>query len=71
MAPAPAPQPAPVRRERDLLGYTAATAIAREALATGRGVVALTLEKGVLPADRLAELLTPERLTGAPGPARA
>ncbi|MGW0469376.1 aspartate ammonia-lyase [Streptomyces sp. NPDC003027] len=46
------------------LGYTAATAIAREALATGRGVAELTLEKGLLPAERIAELLTPEYLTG-------
>ncbi|MFI8763815.1 aspartate ammonia-lyase [Streptomyces sp. NPDC053792] len=53
------------------LGYTAATAIAQEALATGRGVVELTVEKGLLPAHRLAELLTPERLTGTPGPALA
>ncbi|MFJ8668697.1 aspartate ammonia-lyase [Streptomyces sp. NPDC093600] len=46
------------------LGYTAATAIAREALATGRGVAELTLEQGLLPAERIAELLTPEYLTG-------
>ncbi|MCX5388743.1 lyase family protein [Streptomyces sp. NBC_00094] len=51
------------------LGYTVATAIAQEALATGRGVVELTLEKGLLPASRLAELLTPQHLTGAPDPA--
>ncbi|MET9436502.1 aspartate ammonia-lyase [Streptomyces sp. NPDC006551] len=47
------------------LGYTAATAIAREALATGRGVAELTLEQGLLPAERIAELLTPEYLTGS------
>lgn len=46
------------------IGYTAATAIAKEALLTGRGVAELTLEKGLLPAERIAELLTPERLTG-------
>ncbi|WP_137992751.1 aspartate ammonia-lyase [Streptomyces vilmorinianum] len=46
------------------IGYTAATAIAKEALRTGRGVAELTLEKGLLPAERIAELLTPERLTG-------
>ncbi|MER7957839.1 aspartate ammonia-lyase [Streptomyces sp. NPDC096030] len=51
------------------IGYTAATAIAKEALLTGRGVAELTLEKGLLPAERIAELLTPERLTGiAPRP---
>ncbi|QDQ15723.1 aspartate ammonia-lyase [Streptomyces spectabilis] len=47
------------------IGYTTATAIAQEALRTGRGVAELTLEKGLLPAERLAELLTPERLAGA------
>ncbi|GGT29307.1 aspartate ammonia-lyase [Streptomyces purpureus] len=47
------------------IGYTAATSIAQEALTTGRGVAELVLEKGLLPADRLATLLTPERLAGA------
>ncbi|MFI9004393.1 aspartate ammonia-lyase [Streptomyces sp. NPDC053541] len=51
------------------LGYTAATAIAQEALATGRSVAALTLEKGLLPPERLAELLTTEHLTGTTGAA--
>lgn len=49
------------------LGYTAATAIAQEALASGRSVAELTLEKGLLPPERLAELLTPEHLTGTAG----
>jgi aspartate ammonia-lyase len=52
------------------IGYTAATAIAQEALLTGRGVAELTLEKGFLPAARIAELLTPERLTGTTQPLR-
>ncbi|MEU9861674.1 aspartate ammonia-lyase [Streptomyces sp. NPDC047971] len=52
------------------IGYTAATAIAKEALLTGRGVAELTLEKGLLPAERIAELLTPERLTGTASPLR-
>jgi aspartate ammonia-lyase len=47
------------------IGYTAATEIAREALSTGRGVAELVLEKGLLPPERLAELLTPERVAGA------
>lgn len=47
------------------IGYTAATRIAKEALATGRGVADLVLEKGLLPADRLAELLRPEHVAGA------
>lgn len=47
------------------IGYTAATDIAKEALATGRGVAELVLEKGLLPAERLAELLRPEVLAGS------
>ncbi|MDJ1136021.1 aspartate ammonia-lyase [Streptomyces iconiensis] len=47
------------------IGYTAATAIAKEALATGRGVAELALEKKLLPPEQLAALLTPERLTSA------
>ena len=46
------------------IGYTAATGIAKEALATGRGVAELVLEKGLLPADRLATLLRPEHIAG-------
>jgi aspartate ammonia-lyase len=44
------------------LGYAQATAIAQEALASGRGVAELVLERGLLTADRLDELLRPERL---------
>jgi aspartate ammonia-lyase len=50
------------------IGYTAATAIAKEALATGRGVAELVLEKGLLPAHSLADLLRPEVVAGC-GPA--
>ncbi|MEU0839554.1 aspartate ammonia-lyase [Streptomyces sp. NPDC005962] len=46
------------------IGYTAATSIAKEALATGRGVAELVLEKGLLPADRLAALLRPAEIAG-------
>ncbi|GAB2961094.1 aspartate ammonia-lyase [Saccharothrix stipae] len=42
------------------IGYTAATEIAKEALATGRGVAELVLERGLLPAATLAALLRPE-----------
>jgi aspartate ammonia-lyase len=45
------------------IGYSAATEIAKEALATGRGVAELALEQGLLPADKLTELLRPENLT--------
>ena len=44
------------------LGYAAATSIAQEALASGRGVAELVLERGLLTAERLEELLRPERL---------
>ncbi|WP_309115869.1 aspartate ammonia-lyase [Saccharothrix sp.] len=50
------------------IGYTAATDVAKEALATGRGVAELVLEKGLLPADSLADLLRPEVVAGC-GPA--
>ncbi|MDG5805121.1 aspartate ammonia-lyase, partial [Streptomyces ossamyceticus] len=46
------------------IGYTAATDIAKEALATGRGVAELVLEKGLLPAETLADLLRPEIVAG-------
>ncbi|NEA63559.1 aspartate ammonia-lyase, partial [Streptomyces sp. SID12488] len=46
------------------IGYTAATDIAKEALVSGRGVAELVLEKGLLPAERLADLLRPEILAG-------
>ncbi|MFK4266128.1 aspartate ammonia-lyase [Streptomyces milbemycinicus] len=46
------------------IGYSAATSIAQEALATGRGVAELVLEKGLLPADRLAAVLRPEEVAG-------
>ncbi|WP_430295461.1 aspartate ammonia-lyase [Sinomonas sp. B1-1] len=44
------------------VGYAAATQIAQEALASGRGVAELVLERGLLTAERLEELLQPERL---------
>ncbi|MBL1100687.1 aspartate ammonia-lyase [Streptomyces coffeae] len=46
------------------IGYSAATSIAKEALATGRGVAELVLEKGLLPPDRLAAVLRPEEVAG-------
>ncbi|OFI38877.1 aspartate ammonia-lyase [Arthrobacter sp. SW1] len=44
------------------IGYASATAIAQEALASGRGVAELVLEHGMLTAEQLNELLRPERL---------
>ena len=37
-------------------------ATAQEALATGKGVAELVLEHGLLTADQLTELLSPQRL---------
>ncbi len=56
------------------IGYSAASGIAKEALATGRGVAELVLERGLLPPERLAALLSPEQIAGAvadPGPEAA
>ena len=44
------------------LGYATATAIAQEALATGKGVAELVLEHGLLTDEQLTELLSPHRL---------
>ncbi|HJX78982.1 aspartate ammonia-lyase [Glutamicibacter sp.] len=44
------------------LGYAASTSIALEALHSGRGVAELVLERGLLSAQDLNELLKPERL---------
>jgi aspartate ammonia-lyase len=44
------------------LGYTTATAIAQEALTTGKGVAELVLEHGLLTHTQLQELLSPQRL---------
>ncbi|HUQ76111.1 MAG TPA: aspartate ammonia-lyase [Burkholderiales bacterium] len=46
-----------------VLGYARSTEIAQEALRTGRLVRDLVLEKGMLTAQQLDELLSPERLT--------
>lgn len=45
------------------IGYANATEIARTALASGRGVAELVLERGLLTAEQLAEILRPEVLT--------
>jgi aspartate ammonia-lyase len=46
------------------IGYERATAIAKEALESGRGVYELVLEKGVLSREALDELLNPDAMTG-------
>ena len=45
------------------IGYSAASEVAREALATGRTVYDLVLEKNLLSKERLDEILQPEILT--------
>ncbi|MBI2311727.1 MAG: aspartate ammonia-lyase [Betaproteobacteria bacterium] len=45
------------------IGYSNATAVAREALASGRSVYQLVLEKGLLSREQLDDILRPEVLT--------
>ncbi len=49
------------------IGYAAATDIAKEALATGRGVAELVLDRKLIPAERLEEMLRPENLAHPQG----
>lgn len=52
------------------LGYERATAVAREALETDRGVYELVLEKKWLTREQLDDLLSPDAMTkprGLPG----
>jgi aspartate ammonia-lyase len=46
------------------IGYERASEVAREALATGRGIAELVLEKGYLTRAEIDELLRPERMAG-------
>jgi aspartate ammonia-lyase len=45
-----------------IIGYERSAQVAKEALATGRPVTELVLEKGWLTAEQVAELMRPERL---------
>lgn len=45
-----------------IIGYNNSTKIAKEALETGRGVVELVLEKGILTREDLDEILKPENM---------
>src|SRR5213075_1770226 len=47
-----------------VIGYEPATAIAKEALESGRGVYEIVLERRVLSRDALDKLLNPEAMTG-------
>jgi aspartate ammonia-lyase len=46
-----------------LIGYENATAVAKEAHATGKGVAEIVLERGLLTKEQLDEVLRPEVLT--------
>jgi len=51
------------------IGYAAATEVAKEALASGRGVAELVLERRLLPPEKLEAILRPETLANlAPRP---
>jgi aspartate ammonia-lyase len=51
------------------IGYANAAAVAKEALQTGRSIVDLVREKGLLPEDQIAAILDPRKMTepGIPG----
>ena len=51
-----------------VIGYAAATRLAAEALRTGRSVADLALESGLVGADQLAVVLSPDHLVGRPDP---
>ncbi|PYI65060.1 aspartate ammonia-lyase [Arthrobacter livingstonensis] len=53
------------------IGYTHAAALAKESLATGRGIRELVIAQGLLEADRLDALLSPSTLAGVPVPTPA
>ncbi|MGW6152152.1 aspartate ammonia-lyase [Streptomyces sp. NPDC055144] len=52
------------------IGYTAATEVAAEALATGHSVPALVVERGLLTPEQISDILRPDRLIGTRTPAR-
>jgi len=46
-----------------VIGYEASTEIARDALASGRGVYDLVMERGLLTRDQLDQALNPDAMT--------
>jgi aspartate ammonia-lyase len=46
------------------IGYDNSTEVAKEALETGRGVVEVVLERGLLTREQLDRILDPEAMTG-------
>jgi aspartate ammonia-lyase len=51
-----------------VLGYEASTEIARDALASGRGVYEIVMERGLLTREELDRALNPEAMTGPAAP---
>lgn len=49
-----------------VIGYETATKLAAEALKSGRGIVELVREKGILTEKQIAEVLDPSNMTGCP-----
>jgi aspartate ammonia-lyase len=47
-----------------VLGYETATEIAKEALATGRGVYDIVCDRGLTTRKELDQLLNPDAMTG-------
>jgi aspartate ammonia-lyase len=47
-----------------VIGYEKSTELAAEALRTGKGIVELVREKGILSEEQLAKLLDPAAMTG-------
>ena len=47
-----------------VIGYEQATSVAKEALATGRGVYDVVLSRGLLTREQLDQVLDPETMTG-------
>jgi aspartate ammonia-lyase len=52
-----------------VIGYDKATELAAEALKTGKGIVELVREKGILTEEQLAQILDPASMTGVRRPA--
>jgi aspartate ammonia-lyase len=50
-----------------VLGYKPSTALAAEALRTGRGVVELVREKGLLTEEQIADILEPAKMARPAG----
>jgi aspartate ammonia-lyase len=51
-----------------VIGYEASTEIARDALASGRGVYDLVMERGLMTREELDQALNPDAMTGPSGP---